>query len=58
MKEGGAESEAPNRILIMLGGFLLALIVTLLLARDRWREEEDEGVPDPFVRVVVEIEDE
>jgi len=58
VKEGGAESEAPNRILIMLGGFLLALIVTLLLARDRWREEEDEGVPDPFVRVVVEIEDE
>ena len=56
--EGGAESEVPNRNLIMLGGFLLALIVTFLLSRDRWQEEEEEGVPDPFVRVVVEIEDE
>ena len=56
--KGGVESEAPNRILIMLGGFLLALIVTLLLARDRWREEEDEGVPDPFVRAIVGEEDE
>jgi hypothetical protein len=54
----GVESEAPNRILIMLGGFLLALIVTLLLTRDRWQEEEDEGVPDPFVRAIVEVEDE
>jgi hypothetical protein len=58
--EGGAEDAVPNRnlILIMLGGFLLALIVTLLLARGRWQEDEGEGVPDPFVQVTIEPEDE
>ena len=58
VKEGGVGGEVPNRNLIMLGGFLLALVVTLLLARDRGQEEEEEGVPDPFVQVNIEIEDE